>query len=129
MEQKQTVEEANKLDEVLKFIYDTKIRQTTLDRHDIETVHLPSLIHKINELRVASLPTNSMQWVRASELKELPKVKKYYNCKYHGMPTVLYIDGKNIVLDGTKLGKGIYDKIEILIESAPTEPTPDNSHK
>ena len=125
MEQKQTVEEAASL--IKKFVDEVINEFPEINLHYL---HLAAdrFIDK-NLSGAASLPTNSVQWVRASELKELPKVKKYYNCKYHGMPTVLYIDGKNIVLDGTKLGKGIYDKIEILIESAPTEPTPDNSHK
>lgn len=102
------------------------ISEDTVIRYRISDV-------KIMKKGAASLPTNSMQWVRAD--KRLPEKDGLYFVKYYlkqfnewvlCKSAERFFRSKWLSLSGMK--KELKD-IEWLDESAPTEPTPDNSHK
>lgn len=113
MEQKQTVEEAAK-DYADNYHFGLYSKEK-------DDAHVRGF--KAGAEWAASLPTNSMQWVGASE--RLPEMKRYYNCKLQGLPVAFWIDKKNDAIvnnKGDEMPKILWDQIFWLDESAPTEP-------
>jgi hypothetical protein len=109
--------------QIIKFINEMKITQTLLNGNDIETVHIPSLLHKCQELASQSLPQQPVSagtFVNAKD--RLPEKSGYYYVKI-GIDKILWTRSRLIARVNALKRENIECEIFWLDESATPQPT------